>query len=187
MKSAKPFDAQRLDMERFARDAGQLQGRWLLAALPRLAESQVDGVASAGREVLWEAHGQRVDRLGAPAEVWLHLGARATVRLQCQRCLNPVDVVLEVDRSFRFVRDEREAAELDAQVEEDILVLDRSLDLQALVEDELILALPLVPRHADCRYPAAVEGEPAPTDADPVAAERPHPFAALAALKRSLT
>lgn len=186
MKSAKPFDPQRLDMERFARDAGELQGRWLLTALPRLAESQVDGTAPAGWEVLWEAQGQRFERVGAPAEVWLHLGARATVRLECQRCLRPVDVMLEVDRSFRFVRDEREAAELDAQVEEDILVLGRSLDLQELVEDELILALPLVPRHADCRHPGQAGAEPLRSAQEP-APGRPHPFAALAALKRDLT
>lgn len=185
MKSATPFDPQRLDIERFARDAGELQGRWLLTALPRLAESQVDGIAPAGWEVLWEAQGQRFERVGAPAEVWLHLAARATVRLQCQRCLHPVDVALEVDRSFRFVRDEREAAELDAQVEEDILVLDRSLDLQELVEDELILALPLVPRHVDCRHPALAGAEPLQTASQPASA--PHPFAALAALKRNLT
>jgi uncharacterized protein len=55
----------------------------------------------------------------------------------------------------------------------------RSLDLVSLVEDELLLALPLVPRHEVCPQPLPmshgddVQEEPAP-----------NPFAALAVLKR---
>ncbi len=185
MSAAKPFDPLHLDVERLARDGGTLEGVWPLETLERLADSQAEGGAPAGRQVQWQAGGQRFERVGAPAEVWLHLGARATVRLVCQRCLQAMEVPLEIDRSFRFVRNENEAAELDAQVEEDILVLSRSLDLRELVEDELLLALPLVPRHEDCRHPAAGLAE-APA-ADEAPAERPHPFAALAALKRDLT
>ena len=185
MSAAKPFDPLHLDVERFARDGAALEGVWPLASLERLAESQAEGAAPAGQALRWRASGQRFERVGAPAEVWLHLDARATVRLVCQRCLQAMEVPLEIDRSFRFVRDENEAAELDAQVEEDILVLSRSLDLRELVEDELLLALPLVPRHEDCRHPAAgLAGVPA---ADEGPSERPHPFAALAALKRDLT
>ena len=60
-----------------------------------------------------------------------------------------------------------------------MLVLTRALDLHELVEDELILALPLVPRHDACPQPLA-----APATAEEPLAERPNPFAALAALKR---
>jgi uncharacterized protein len=100
------------------------------------------------------------------------------VRLQCQRCLQPVDVPLEVDRAFRFVRGEDAAAALDAEADDDVLELTRGFDLRDLVEDELLLALPLVPRHRDCTVP-----RPAPDDAPPTTAEA-HPFAVLAALKR---
>ena len=58
-----------------------------------------------------------------------------------------------------------------------MLALEPALDLQSLVEDELLLALPLVPRHEVCPEPLPLEPEPAA----PAAA---HPFAALAALKR---
>ena len=37
-----------------------------------------------------------------------------------------------------------------------MLALSRALDLRELVEDELLLALPLVPRHEVCPEPAAV-------------------------------
>lgn len=186
MSSAKPFDPLRLDVERFARDGAALEGAWPLSAFERLAESQADGIAPAGREVHWRASGQRFERVGASTEVWLHLDARASVRLVCQRCLQAMDAAIQIDRSFRFVRDEGEAAELDAQVDEDILVLGRSLDLRELVEDELILALPLVPRHDDCRHPQGTRAQPEAAPGAGAEAARPHPFAALASLKRDL-
>ena len=50
-----------------------------------------------------------------------------------------------------FVRGEDAAAELDAESDFDVLTLTRSLDLRELVEDELLLALPLVPRTSSVR------------------------------------
>jgi len=59
-----------------------------------------------------------------------------------------------------------------------VLALPRVLDLRELIEDELLLAEPLVPLHDVCPDPL-----PSPTDDDAeLAAE--HPFAALGALKR---
>ena len=64
---------------------------------------------------------------------------------------------------------------------DDVLALGRSLDLRELVEDELLLALPIVPRHEVCLQPLPMAvGEQALEDDVP---ERPHPFAALQALK----
>ena len=115
---------------------------------------------------------------GDAPQLWLHVAAQATLNLECQRCLQPVAVPLDVSRSFRFVHGEATAAELDADSEDDVLALTRALDLHELVEDELILALPLVPRHEVCTQPlAAPGGDPEPVE------ERPNPFAALAALK----
>jgi uncharacterized protein len=185
MRASKPFDPLKLDVGRFAREGAALEGVWPLEGLERLAQSQAEGLAPAGRQLHWRASGQRFERVAASAQIWLHLKARTTVRLVCQRCLQAMEVPLEIDRRFRFVRNENEAAELDAQVEEDILVLSRSLDLRELVEDELLLALPLVPRHEDCRHPAAGLVE-APAAAEALA-EPSHPFAALAALKRKLS
>ena len=79
---------------------------------------------------------------------------------------------------------EGQAEALDAELEDDVLELQRHTDLSELVEDELLLALPLVPRHEDCPEPLPMGelGDPEPAaDAPP---ERPHPFAALAQLKK---
>ena len=59
-----------------------------------------------------------------------------------------------------------------------MLVASRQFDLQALVEDELLLAMPLVPMHGTCPQP--LTGAPAEVSEEP----RANPFAALAALKR---
>jgi len=54
-------------------------------------------------------------------------------------------VNLLVDRDFRFVPDEATAMAEDDEAEEDLLVLSGEFDLLALVEDELLMDLPLVP------------------------------------------
>ena len=59
----------------------------------------------------------------------------------------PVDVPLDVERSFRFVADEATAEALDEECDEDLLALGREFDLRELIEDELLMALPVVPRH----------------------------------------
>ena len=150
-----------------------LKGRWPLASFDRLN----DGATPEG-DVTWSVHGQRRPVAGGEPELWLHLSASARVMLECQRCLHRVALDLDVSRSLRFVADEATAEALDADSEDDVLALPRSLDLHALVEDELLLALPLVPMHERCpqRLPMSageVAAEPART-----------PFAALAGLKR---
>jgi uncharacterized protein len=172
-------DPLRLEVAAFAADAAELRGEWPLAGFARL----VDATHEAGRPgpaeaVHWTLRGElRAARNDAP-QVWLHLGGRAELRLACQRCLAPVPVVLEVDRSFLFVDGEDRAAALDAQMEDDVLALPRRLDVHELLEDELLLALPLVPRHARCPTPLPVE------PAVPAEAPRTNPFAALQALRR---
>ncbi|MFT3664768.1 YceD family protein [Piscinibacter sp.] len=173
-------DPLRLDVEVFAKDAGRLEGRWPLAGFARLAESaHAQARPGAADPVAWQARGEQRAQRGGAAQTWLHVEAEAEVQLECQRCLQAVAVPLAVRRSFLFAPDEPTAAAIDADSEDDVLVLTRALDLHELVEDELILALPLVPRHDVCAQPLAV-----PAPAEEAQAERPHPFAALAALKR---
>jgi uncharacterized protein len=172
MKQRQP-DPRKLDVADAAATALVLEGQWPVADFERLAE----GVAQDG-DVAWSVRGQLRPVAGGEAEVWLHLAARAKVWRECQRCLQPVALDLEVSRPLRFVADETTAAALDADSDDDVLVASRNLDLHELVEDELLLALPLVPKHERC--PRSL-----PMAAGDVAAEpAPNPFAALAALKR---
>ena len=178
--SLREFNPLRLDVEAFAQDGAALRGEWPLADTPRLLQSVLPPSPSApGEPIRWSVRGERRRTTGTAAQTWLHLEARATVRLECQRCLAPVEVALEIDRPFRFVADEAQAAALDAEMEEDVLVTSRALDLREWIEDELLLALPIVPRHEACPQALTV-GAPAEPEPD----ETPHPFAALAALKK---
>lgn len=178
-------DALRLDVAAFAADGASLAGRWPGDTLARLAESQTPPQDMALPEVDWAVQGERRAVTGGEADLWLALQAKAMVWLTCQRCLQPLQVPLALDRRLRFVRGEAAAEALDAEIEDDVLALSRSLDLRELVEDELLLALPLVPRHERCPQPLAMssEAEALPDEA-PGAADRPNPFAVLQSLKR---
>ena len=177
----KKLNPQHLDVVSFARDAISLKGEGLLADWVRLADEQWGSAMPAG-PVVWALQGRVVPQSGGVDQIWLDLRASVNLPMQCQRCLTPVLETVHAERSFRFVADEATAAALDDEAEEDILVISRDFDALALVEDELILSLPLVPLHEVCP-------ETVPMSAvDPefeVAAERPNPFGVLAGLKTS--
>ena len=175
------WDPANLDIRAFARAAGTLSGQTPLSALSRLAEEQPAGDgALTDAPVRWSLQGETRDVRGGAHQIWLHLQAHARTALVCQRCLSPMVEELSVDRHFRFVADEATAMAEDDEAEEDLLVLGAGLDALALIEDELLMALPLVPRHQACPTPLAASedlAEPPPDLA------RPHPFAALSGLK----
>jgi uncharacterized protein len=175
---ARAHDARRFDVAAAAREGVRLDGHWPLAGFARLLEAGQDLPG----DVSWTATASlRSVNVGSP-QPGLHLEARAGVARECQRCLQPVTLDIQVDRHFLFVDDEATATARDEDSEDDWLVLERSLDLHELLEDELLLGLPLVPRHERCPNPLPVDiavdsGQPSTGD------ETPNPFAALAALK----
>ena len=191
------IDPLRLNVAHFAADALEADGDWAIAELPRLADSEcpVDAGSplkaradaprspsrSAGdltRRVRWRAVGSHRP-VGGENQVWMHLLADADVILQCQRCLQPLDEAVHVDRHFRFVADEDTAAALDDEVEDEVLALPKSLNLRDLVEDEMLLALPLVPRHDVCP-----EKIPMQFGDVEIVEEKANPFASLALLRK---
>jgi uncharacterized protein len=182
MSAPRSFDPGHLDVAAFAASAGRLEGEWPLSDLPRLLQDALPP-ASGGSAVpvAWSVRGERRAVAGGEAQTWLHLQACTSLRLSCQRCLQPMNVPLDIRPSLRFVQGEQQAERLDEDSEEDVLALGAALDLRVLIEDELILALPLVPRHDRCPQPLPMSaGEVDAPAADPPA----HPFAALQALRR---
>jgi uncharacterized protein len=162
----------RLDVAGFAADGAGASGDWAAAGLPRFADSQTPPQDAALPAVQWRAHGETRAAAGGESQTWLHLELQTTAWLTCQRCLQPFEQAMHVDRRLRFVADEAQAEALDADSDDDVLAMPRWLDLRELAEDELLLALPLVPRHAVCPQPL-----PSSTGPDEAAAE--HPFAVL--------
>lgn len=104
--------------------------------------------------------------------------AHAEVTLTCQRCLGPVQVALDVDFRLAFVREEGDADAL-AEDEDYLVIGDETVSLQDIVEDELLLALPLVPNHDDCEAYIFEQEEESVVEAP----KRENPFLVLAQLK----
>lgn len=168
-------------MQAFAQEGVPLAEVTPLQNMERLVQEVQDPAPDA--VINWRASGELRPRAGAEeGAIWLHLSAQATLPLCCQRCMTSVATPLEVEQWYRFVADEDIAMAEDDQSVEDLLVLAPQFDLLALLEDELLMALPLVPMHENCPVsPVFSAGEPA------LAVEKeakPNPFAALAQLKK---
>lgn len=137
-----------VDVAAWAETGRAARGETPLHDLPRLAH----GVRATPEEpvITWRVTGEHratSDGVKRPA---LAFDADVVLPLTCQRCLDQVDVPIHVDRHLIFAPDEAQAAALDADSEDDVLALTPALDLRKLIEDELILALPMIPRHAAC-------------------------------------
>jgi len=178
-----PWNADGLDVQAFAQAGARLTSQEPLSQFDRLCEEVQPSAAQSQQLLQWQAHGElRPAASGGAPAVWLRLLATASVPLTCQRCLGTVDTPIEIDRWFRFVADEVSAAREDDGCEEDVLALEPRPNLYDLLEDELLMALPLVPMHDTCPEPVAMQVGDATIHAQ--AAERRNPFAELAKLKK---
>jgi uncharacterized protein len=176
----------RLDVRAFAQAGARLNADDTMGRFERLKdELHPDSATAELPGVRWQAQGAlRAASEGGDPAVWLHLLAEVVAPLTCQRCLGAVETPLRVDRWFRFVADEATAAVEDNDCEEDLLPLEPRPSLYELLEDELLMALPLVPMHDSCPVPVPMQsGDVAAVDAS-ADEHRPHPFAALSRLKK---
>ena len=166
-----------IDGLKFAREHEQLAGGLEVARLERLREDLYDAVGL----VDFTLTGALDDK----GKAVLQLGLVADLRLRCQRCLGPVAFSLRTSTTLVLATEERDfaAAEADGL---DAVPASRQLRVLDLVEDELLLAMPMVPRHADeaCGGMATPAGDP--VEPEPAADDgggKPSPFAVLTALK----
>ena len=132
------FDAYRL-----ARERGVLTGSLDVESSERLE----DRTAAGPGNVTWRIEGVR-DALGRPA---IAIDIAGAIPVTCQRCLSDFDLPVERRTIAILARSEKEADELDAGSEHEVVVADHPLDAVELVEDELLLTLPYAPMHeSDC-------------------------------------
>lgn len=177
---SRSLQAHRLNMQAFAQDGVPLVETTLLQNMKRLVE-ETQGLEPES-VIKWEARAELRPRPGADDEVWLHLQAQADVPLTCQRCMGAVVTPVQVDQWYRFVANEDIAMAEDDQSEEDLLVMEPQFDLLAVLEDELLMALPLVPMHGEC--PVAPKLQAGEADVAGESGQKPNPFAVLAQLKK---
>ena len=159
-----------IDSLEFARRFGTLSGRLQLNTLQRLTEVLFDASGSLNYEVSGETAG---------GEAFLSLKLEGPLRLTCQRCLGALEFALSVRSRVMLVEpgspwpDDSQVGGLEDDAS-DAIEASREMDIAPLLEEEILLALPIAPRHEQCEPPVAA-----------TALKEASPFAQLARLKRN--
>jgi uncharacterized protein len=157
---------------RFAENATQLHGHLFIKDMQRLTPSlyKQDGEVEVRLQFGIDAQGIR----------FLKGLASAQLTLQCQRCMEAFTHEISGDFTYAMVSDEEKAKRLPKHYDP-VFVIEDSLNIQDMVEEELIINLPIVPMHCseDCKIqlPITVAADPGAT----VAAD--HPFKVIELLK----
>ena len=167
-----------LDLRGLAAHGATVSGTVAPGELPRLDEAGV--VLAEPLMASFSLHRDENSRSIVAAEV------KATLTMQCQRCLGEVSVPLSTSSTMACVWTDGEAASLPAFYEP-LLVADEAV-LRDIVEEELLLALPSFPAHeAECKTNEQVAAlEPFNESYDEVTevrAQRDNPFDVLEQLK----
>ena len=135
----------------FAREERSLQGELPVARLARVLDKLVDSAGSLSYRV-----SGRINPRNRP-QLLLQLDGLLSVC--CQRCLEGIDYPLAVCSVLEFVDDEEDLTQEEIEDDsKDFLLAQSELDVVALIEDEIILDLPLVPRHESCALPDTGQG-----------------------------
>lgn len=159
-----------VDPVRFAREGSSVAGNLPLSGLPRLKDLLFDreGAVSYAVQGYLSAKGQPV----------LRVSVNADLAVPCQRCLEELRLRVDTRREVVLL-----ACAIDEDATEgegddiDFMPCTSSLDLHDLVEQEVVLSLPMAPRHAE----AACRLQPGAT----TTGEHSSPFSQLAGLKKA--
>jgi len=157
---ARPF----IDSVDFARKGEEIHGEIAVSELPRL----VDMLAKSDGRLTYIISGhQEADR-----DI-LEVSLQGACTLRCQRCLGELEYPVNlVSRLWLLPADRLDEAEDDDEM--DAIEAEQRLDVLALIEEELLLALPIAPRHPDGDCAPASNG----------LKQMDSPFAVLAGLKK---
>lgn len=162
-----------VDPYRQARQGARLRGQIDLRRLPRLASMLASTAGEIEVELLFE-RGERGIGIISGRVI-------ARVEVTCQRCLGPMPLTLETPIRLGAVRSEADAQQLPSDLDP-LIVPDGGLQLYEMIEDEIILGMPLVPRHDDSACQLHGEWELA---GEPAASTREAgPFSVLKDLKK---
>lgn len=162
-----------LDVWRMVAARRSFEGALALESMSRLRDLLTDAEGKARYAITFDR-----DALQVP---WLELRIEAELPLTCQRSLQRFLLPLVLEQRFGLVTgdDEADEAALPPGYEALQVGEDGQIDPRALVEDELILAVPLVPVMPGSE---ALEREWVP---EPEESAKANPFSALASLKKN--
>jgi len=162
---ARPF----IDSLDFARNGKQIDAEVPFAELPRL----LDVLDNSQGVLRYTVQGS----LDAQDNPMLEISMSGKCQLRCQRCLQGMDYVIQHDARLMLCDQDGLDAQDDDQEEFDRILADAHLDVPALLEEEILLSLPIAPRHESgaCQL----------TEGGNRQKENKHPFAVLEKLKRN--
>ena len=161
-----------VDNLEFARHGAVLQGELAIAGLDRLQEHLLSNQGVLKYTLL--------GKTGAKGESLLECSIDGKLVLQCQRCLEALEYPLHVVSTLKVVKGLTQFDDIGDEDETvDSIPASKEMNVSALVEEEILLNLPISPLHA----PEACREQ---KGAKPVKDERTNPFGALAALKGKL-
>lgn len=160
-----------IDSLDFSRNGRELSGTVPVADMPRLQ----DMLAATEGEINYVVRGL-IDQHGRPM---LEVMLNGLCQLRCQRCLQSLNYPVQLDSRLLLVQaDELDQFSVDEN-EADSIPADAHLNVHELVEEELLLSLPLAPKHPVGVCQPAIAGYMAEMTDQPKKA----PFAVLAELK----
>jgi uncharacterized protein len=145
-----------VDSLRFADEARQLVGQIRIADLGRTADNRVSDSGALACEVQGETdhEGQR----------FLRIVVVGSLALRCQRCLEDMRYPLRIDKRLLLIAPGEVWPDDELEIDEfDAIEAGRTLELLPLIEEEVLLALPIAPRHEVCEPPADVEKDREPS------------------------
>lgn len=165
----------KVDPFRFADNKARLEGSLLISGMARLTPSlfATDGQVAVDLEFGIDEQKIRFAR-----------GHVATsLVLQCQRCLESFQYPMVNDFLLGIVKTEEEAEKLPDHYSP-VIAAEGTMIIQDLVEDELIIGLPIVPMHApqDCKVKT-----PLVADSDVVEESGANPFKVIEILRSKRT
>jgi len=149
----------------FAKEGRVLEGTLAVSSLERLHDLLVE----VSGDVSFQLQGFKSEH----GELMLHLEIGGLLPLACQRCLKAIPFNLDVDSLLELIPEGADMSQDELEDDtRDFLPVAGELNVAELVEDEILLALPVAPRHEKCGLPGAAD-----------VGERINPFAALSGLK----
>lgn len=152
-------------------------GQVALADFVRLSERSVDEFVRQNNDVQITVQLSRRQQ-GHRSLLYLAYQIKGAMILPCDRCLNPLEIVLPKQFGIYVLTDE---SQIDLLADEDFILMSelggdgRLLPIKDILEDELILSLPTAVYHEDCQMTVAF-----------VQNEKDNPFAVLSALREKL-
>jgi uncharacterized protein len=157
----------------FADKQRQLTGKLTLKKFSRLNDILRDDNECVKIDLSFSKSNQLATLLGT---------IQAALKLECQRCLETMDLTLKVSINLAFVESLEQADKLAGEYEPFILK-EKKISLNQLIEDELLLALPDFPRHQQpCLNYSNIEIGSVDDDAT---TQSDNPFSILAQLKNT--